>query len=616
MASSHEDLEDMDCSLLDISARRPNIKITTQLLEIQSAQILHRKSLEFAENLECLYFCENKFTENRNLGRCNINAVKNRHYIALSYTWIPSCIETDVQTGKYKVQDRDSGNSEPSLVRNTVFRRIKRYMDHVHVPYLWIDQHCIEQREGEAKEIGMNAMDHNIRLLSRILKGSLVQESGGKFRLSKETSSDQALWAVKLLGDITSDTWFSRGWTFQENYRAGQEMTLLIPIMGFLPGELCVNSVNLHEEATKLCLACQCHQPPLSSDLCDRILEKVGRYKILLQPGNKLASKAMTPKIIADLAVRDLKIAWDRLPITANCCQYFVRLDRVKLRENKQNLSLSMIVLCLLNGEIFLNQPQNEENVVNMRKLPIPKFLEKQFFDRLQPPSPVAPLTFNKGCRFANVKLTEEGIQTEGHLWRSKCFISTEYFRRGSKRFDDTDSRDNLSNHELWRLKQLARKLDKVRERYLVKTLRGYIKDVSSPSRRTTSSQIWQDNMASMVATAIDQGKMLCIAYSSGKGLTGNAVFIVEHMGDKELQNLTQPIHIFTSFRPQRANVGDYDHNDIDKYVSIEVEPVAGHRNLKLPKLFTTGRWIYGLCFFKGCPLQLVVFPWPDTLKC
>ncbi|KAI1396774.1 heterokaryon incompatibility protein-domain-containing protein [Hypoxylon fuscum] len=639
--SACEVSDDMQRSLSSISSRHSKGKVTTQLANIQQAQIDQGKSRDFIEHLECLCFRG----PDDILVRRTINAYRQSRYVALSYTWKPSPLETKLDTGGYLVQQRiGSGSLKPSPVRDNVFTRVRKYMKVFGVNCLWIDQHCIEQ-EGEAKEIGMQAMDlvysrsnHPVALLARpikslielkllvkILKGQLVYKHSGGFRLSRKTGLNEALKALKLLKEITSDMWFTRGWTFQENYKAGTKMRLLIPhhlgldnlklpgLMKSIEGELCIDSVKFHEEATKLCLACQSRQPPLAASLCEDILSRAGKYTILLQEveginGDNLAPQSMSPRVISDLATRELTNTWDRLPIVANCCQYSVRLNSAQLRAEGHSLSLSMLALCLLNGEILSNHPHSYLNVAKARASPIVDFLKMQFFNGLQSPYPEKGLTYNKGCRLVDVRLSEEGIHTLGHLWKRKMLIPTKYFR-GTTRRNNRSSTGGLERWERWRLRQLVGRLARCRQYALSNRLRNLIAKIHNPPQSRTFSQGWLVQMASILANAIDQGMVLCTARLINSQRPGYAIFIVE-------QDFN-PNYIFTSIHPRREDEGRSDFNDIDRHVTLEVDlanPQGMGRDAWVPRLFTKG-WIAGLCFFSECPLQDVVFPWPVSLQ-
>ncbi|KAL7794229.1 heterokaryon incompatibility domain-containing protein [Trichoderma ceciliae] len=663
MPNDDQSSDDMRWSLRRISAKHPNEKITTQLVEIQSSRVAQRKSLNFIENLECLDALASR--EQRGNGeasvadapilkRKTINALQQPRYVALSYTWHPSPRELSASTGGYLVEGRNPRQLEPSPVRDIVFNRIMKYMNHVSVRYLWIDQHCIEQGEGEEKEIGMQTMDrvyslsrfpvallsepiessNELQLLVEILNGQLAYPNGHGYCISKGTTLQRALAGIELLKYITSDIWFTRGWTFQENYRAGMEMLLLIPhpqkldrekpydLLGSVHGELCIKSVVFHEEATKLCLAYQSRQPPPASlrDI-QSVLSRAGKYTILLQSSDadddSSAPISMSPRIIKDVVARNLTMTWDRLPITANCCQYSERLDSTELRARGHSLSLSMLALCLVNGEILSNHPDDRIDIKTARALTVTEFLKLHIFHGLRSPPWKKRLTFNKGCRFNSVNLTEEGIETSGHLWQLVRFIPPDRFYNNHRHRYVAGSGDGFSDSERWQLEQLVAELSRRSYKRLSKHL-SQLMETSSPP---TFSGEWQVDMARIVAAAIYQKKMLCVAKTIHGPSRGTAIFIIEADGRRD-RKLTDkwlrehPRYVFTSFRPERDDSRFFDANDIDKHVSLEVDSpdLQAERNQRRPRLFTKC-WIYGICFFYGCPRKDVVFPWPASLQ-
>ncbi|KAH7161797.1 heterokaryon incompatibility protein-domain-containing protein [Dactylonectria macrodidyma] len=632
--------DDVNDPLLCIRARHPEGRITTQLVDIQTKQVEQQKSSEFIKKLQCLYFTNYRRagTARPALRLKTINAFEESGYVALSYTWRPSLEEIRVPKGGYMVQKIGSRVLKKSTVRNTVFSRMKKYMGYVSVRYLWIDQHCIQQQEGEAKEVGMQAMDrvyslsdypatllarpiettNQLQLLIEILSGGFVVLLEDRYWLSSSTSSQRALQALQLLNDITTDMWFSRGWTYQENYRASTKMMLLIPhsatlknkkpprLFGSLDGELCVKSVDFHEQATKLYLAYESHKPP--PRYLDNILSRVGKYTILLQfddgGGGTSAPVSMSPTIIEHVTDRKLDRKWDRLAIIANCCQYFNRLDSSKLQASGHSLSLSLLTLCLVNGEILYNHPTDGVKVDEARMAPVTEFLRMHFFYGLKSPEPTRKLTFNKGCRFSSVTLTEQGVETKGHLWRLDEEIPTTAFHR------DLQRRRSRLRPLTW----LANKVSHPRFRILSKRLH----EVVDQSQAVTFSQKWQRRMATKMEDAIDQGQRLCTATLLGPGPLGVAIFIIEPDENGSASSETgygSRSYVFTSFQSERRDPEGFDYNDIDRHVSLEVDcSYLGTDYRQTPKLFTR-RWIQGLCFFHGCPPRPVVFPWPASLR-
>ncbi|SCN92199.1 uncharacterized protein FFB20_12348 [Fusarium fujikuroi] len=626
--------------LLDIRRRYGDPSIVTQLVRIQAANVPQQKSLEFLENLKCLYFTRRDHSRSSKqpaLSLDTINAFEQRKYVALSYTWEPSPEELDVPHGGYLVQDIQSEQCEPSSVRNRLFSRIRRYMDHVKSSHLWIDKHCIIQREGEEKEIGMQAMDrvyslshhpaallslnistsNQLQLLTDILSGAFVAKRGTSYVLS---SAEKALDALQLLHYITSDTWFSRGWTYQENYRAIMKMKLLIAHpaglnhekaarhFGSLDGELLVSSAGLDEQATKLCLAYSDHKPPPPCP--NTVLSRAKRYTIILANDEDSAPVSMSPSIIEDIASRNLEREWDRVAIIANCCQYANRLNSSQLQSDKHSLSLTILTLVLMKGEILSNQPGDK---LDAKRMTIMEFLHDHFFYGLESPWEKAKLTFNKSCRFANVVLTEDGIQTEGYLWGLDDEIITTQFQncrqpRGKKVHWQFTKRplEWLTEEPAPHYPVLPQRLDK-------------IMDLEVPS---SAAEEWLLSMVDAVVEVIEQGKLICTATLLGSGPLGVAVFVQPEESDNEDSgsgsemslDRDQDCYVFTSFQRAQTVRGGFDLNDLNKHVSLEADYDHGKGLAQVPRLYTR-RWIHGLCFYHGCSPRPVTFPWSVSLR-
>jgi hypothetical protein len=648
----------MDESIAAIRERYAPSKVTTQLINISKTKVPQQKSLEFLENLKCLYFeapaqsdgnCEDGSSMQPILKLKTINAFTRPRYVALSYTWTPSPEEESVPSGGYLVEDVSSGSLVPSSVRNTVFRRMQRYMKYVKAKHLWIDRHCIQQVEGEAKEVGLQAMDRvyslsdypvtllsqaittseQMKLLIEILSEEFVSCWNNKYSISRSKTLGRARRALDLLDHITSDPWFSRGWTYQENYRAGRNMTLLITHavsiraqksfchMGSLDGELCINASTFFEQATKLCLAWERNQ--LQPSYYKWIIPKAARYQILLQRDNSNGGSArnddsapmsMSPTIIDDIAKRGIEREWDRLAIIANCCQYVHRLDSTKLQE-KHSLGLSLLALCLVNGEIFSNHPRNNGNITKTRTIPVTEYLHTQFFKGLRSPERTGKLTFNKGCRFSNVRLKEDGVETKGYLWRLDDEIRTTSFHRHARTI-------GRYKRQLLPLEWLV---DRLAHNYPI--LSQHIYDILNLEGPLTPAQEWQLSMARKIKEAIDQEKTLCTATAPfrGPGPLSVAIFVIEPQDDDSVETdgdeqflFEDESFVFTSVHRGQECQQSLESNDLDKQVSIEVDCYLGENDRQFPRLYTK-RWVHGLCFFYGCSPRSFIFPWPASLQ-
>ncbi|KAI3317878.1 heterokaryon incompatibility protein-domain-containing protein [Xylariaceae sp. AK1471] len=588
--------------------------LTTLLLDIQETEIQHLKSAEFMQKLECLYF-----SQPTTLKRKRINAFNRskRNYVALSYTW-GHPIPLIQPCGKYLVQSR-SGAFLPSEVRDSVFERVEKYMNHFGLYYLWIDRHCIVQEESKEKNTAVQAMDlvyscskHPIGLLYqpiitlaelKLLAGlmtwwKLIDKPRFGFTFSSPPLRQDKRKTLKLLEAMVSDMWWTRAWTYQENYRAGTNMKLLIPhciscegslenysneyieIWKDLPGEIVLSSTKFHKAATAFCLAFE-HPPDDLLKVRELVLERAGNYTLLLKEpgrlGHDLARRSMSPSIVTAIEKRQLSVPFDRLPIIANCCQYSLRLDSTELMKRGHSLSLAILALFLLNGEILRNELNHRAGVSNT--LNITGFLDKQAFCQYSPPKSAYGLTYNKSCRFIDVELTNDGIKTQGHLWKLGCCMDTSEF---PQRRPYVENNGYLKLDDQRWLGLLANEIDKRVKSDLSKDILKYL----------------------------EQGKLIRLAVlvdPSGGYSRYRGIFICN---DSRPQCL--PKYVFTASREMAAGNDKDLTNDTDRHVSIEVD--CEDETRRPPFLHTRG-WIHGLCFFYRCPRIEAIFPWPSTLE-
>ncbi|KAH6955988.1 hypothetical protein BKA56DRAFT_602692 [Ilyonectria sp. MPI-CAGE-AT-0026] len=523
---------------------------------------------------------------------------------------------------------------------------------------LWIDRECIPQRECNEKKIALHAMDlvyaksnhpvallsmrirlrEDLALLTQLMSGELVCKSRTKFNLAPTLDRQHACKVLKLLEAITSDDWWTRAWTFQENYRGAEKMSLLLPhtqslehpkryrsdLFDSIPGELRINSAEFHMAATAFCLA---FIPTTDSEKKTRefVLGKAPRYSFLLREvagdSDMRVTQAMSHQIIRNIGQRNLDVPWDRLAIVANCCQYSIRLDHGKLKKRSCSMSVSMLALFLLNGEIMHNGLYRTTGASQDEALS--SFLEAQAFDEFYPPGTKKGLTFNKRCRFIDVTFATSGIQTSGHLWSLGPLIESSTFSSGLPLMKEV-AQGRLSQQKSSRLRQLAVELQK----------RGYVSLSNQISWFLTRGRYggsvksfaidFLQAMASEVADAIDNGKSLRMArlYDSRdvpNSYTSICVWDEKddgmHVKKEEASDYGQnqqrtTTHVFTASKPAHRN--RLSMNDLDRHVSLEVD--CDFDSSSLPSLYTR-RWNHGLYFFWRCPRVEVMFPWPRAIS-
>ncbi|KAJ0362690.1 hypothetical protein COL26b_013257 [Colletotrichum chrysophilum] len=627
------DKDDKDQSLLQLS-RHHRTSIVSQLVNIGSKcnQQEHVKFRRFISSLQCL---QPRGSEMR---RRSINAFRQRQYVALSYTWTPSKHENP-ESGWYSIEDWDD-EYQPSSVRKCILDRVLCYMRHTGVRFLWIDAHCIRQdtcviddcaRHSHCveKRNAIQAMDlvyqlsehpvallgrplkteSELYLLRRILSGALV-DGDRKFQVSTVTVVQVARTALLLLSKITQDSWWCRAWTFQEHYRGGTHMQLLIrhdpslepqkrrhSVFGRISGELCIPFIMFSTQATRLCLALRglAGLSPPDAKRIDGVLRAAGRYGLTVH-----SSSSMTPTVIDDIEARELSKPWDRLAIIANCCQYPVRLDGGALSRQGQSLSLSVLAMCLLNGEILNNGNNNTSSIA---ELTTSEFLNKMMFRQFNAPEDdMRKLTFNKGCRLTGVELIAGGIATKGHLWKLGPIIDTATFRRELPWVEDPRGRLTLNARK--RLLQLVFCLYDLDCDWLADRIREHLDaDVDAAGEEHRSfTDMHLHRMAAELATAILARRKLRLGRiwnDSEQPALYRAIFVCSDLGDDGAY--PPAAFAFTSAWEGVPGSQTYDANDIDRHVSLEVEKGGSLGSSGVPQL-RVRRWLLGMCFWVTLP--------------
>jgi hypothetical protein len=647
--------EDIKHSFEAIHSGRQGL-LVSQLLEVQQHKTGVEKSVEWARNLQCLHLVSSGRKRRRTqegtylpgpkvLRRSSLSRDKpNSNYVAVSWCWEHSDWKND-SWGAYMIESSDGANYTPSKVRNIVLDRVTAYIKHHNVPGFWIDKECINQSDPEEREIAMQSMDlvysmsdhplglltrpielqEHLNLLHKLLLGNFMGPSNHPdyphFKLS--ISPENALDVLALLERIISDPWWERAWIFQEEYLSSVKMDLLIPhlpglrkgrtsrVVGDLPGELEVNSADFRRESTLFCLAYLRKSGPewqTGIATCEDILQKAASYKILYQyprcATDDLKHKAMSSTIFADIGHRNITNPSDVLAIAANCCDYSVRLNILRLKETKCSLSLCMLTLYLLNGEILRNDNDDCRSISG----DIFEYLKTQSLDSFSPPVRDKKLAFLKNCRFVDVRFSLEGIVTTGWLWKLYKEISTSNFSSPPP-VDKKRSAHGLTRYERSRLLQLASELALDSHMDLVADLYTYLdEDLRGGKQQERSSKYHKDLMAKELVNAIKEGKKIQLGCLMGRN-PYRGIFIRDSSREERLEQS----YVFTAWKPRRRFYDDFGKRRSEKYVSLEVD-LVGTTQSGLP-LLETKRWVNGLYFFDGCQSGDVVFPWPASLR-
>ena len=623
---------DVECSLENIRDRHPH-GLVSQLLEIQKHRVTKPKWLEWARNPPCLCRVSEKISRKRRRGEEGtqvFSASKTLRrvprsgaaYVAVSYTSEPSELESNT-TGGYRItESAQGGSATPTKVRDCVLSRATKYAEHHGIDRIWIDDECIDRDNANEHEMAMQSMDliysfsqHPVGLLTRPIKSQrcldLLQnllhsgfvEPVGNRDVLGDISAKMATEVVHLLYDITSDKWWTRAWIFQEDYCSSVRMTLLIPLDSSItqargkwcsiPGELQLNSANFHNQSTLFCLAFlrkAGEEWQGGRKKCEHILSRAKKYSVVYGDlaRHGLSRKAMSPSIFKDIGSRKISVASDLLAIAANCCNYSVRLDTKRPGGTSCSLSISILALYLLNGEIIMNH-QDDESLLSQN---IFDYLQQLALDDIDPPVENKELTFIKSCRLVDVRLSLDGIVTSGRLWKLHKAIDTGLFT--SQTQPEREYPNGLNSYQRSQLRRLSEDLRLQGYETFATDLDDYLQedaeDLSYPSKQ------YKDLMAEVVVEAIRERRTIHLGCLVGRN-PYRGIFVTDAA-------LEIPSHAFTAW--SRAGSGV---KALDKIVSlgVDVEDLEGSLRLK------TKRWINGLCFFDGDPAYEVVFSYPKS---
>ena len=564
--SRPNDNDDTKDSLLEI-AQRHAVPIISLLLECQDATVKPAKYTKYIERLSVFSPGTTKRTRapggecsKRYLNHRPIDANEDRNYVAVSYTWRPAEDEIDdeAQPRTYLIQRGQTGHYEDSPVRDATFMRSIRYMRNVRAGSFWLDQHSIEQ-ETECKEHNCGHMScikkkeaifaadlvyrqssYPVRLLRRVMTSALELrllcdllenkltrvehfQDGPFFSVVPEKQRD-AESTLQLLTYIARDLWWTRAWTYQEHYRGGSRMELLmrhkpsleaekrrLNVFGCIEGELQFGFSDFSTRATMLCLALSSRFPNRRTggereESIKSMLAALGRYAVLLDE-----SQAMSATIIADVNARGLQNPSDRLDIVANCCQYSLRVDWQKLRHSDHHgasLSAALMAQYLINGEIMYNGEYSKRYARNIATLPVDQALRCLSFDMFQAPLEEAGRSWshNKRCRFFEPVMTETGVKTKGHLWELGTTIHTAGVRWTESWVNDP--RADLTLECCRTLMWLSYELESRNCRELPEELRQF---VQAGYEQGKFSDAYMCTMAMEVCDAIKEGKRLTL---------------------------------------------------------------------------------------------------------
>lgn len=371
-----------------------------------------------------------------------------KNYLAVSYCW-DSFEVSDGTRACTPYRIRTDRGIRPSRAPSSVLERSVSYAITRGVPFVWIDQECIDQDDSNDLEQGIQCMDqvyrtatHSIGLLSTKLHAestlrtftrilSHIRDKSNRSDDSWQTSwhdpvDPQSLSDVNhLLFQISSDRWFRRNWTYQEASCTQGQMQLLIPqafgqqlsITDGILNQVSLRLSELYDVVSVIGATVDKFLPQTSSGAENIDMEAMSGLYVQAWDQNKRRTRPQSYEVASQMSYRDNSVVADRLGITANLCDYSKTIDPSSLRLKKYTYSICAFALALVNGAII---PSGRSNIFASTGKPIYRWQDLKIYDFIASPIYLSTMhahPYRIEQRFANVKIRREGLETSGWLW-------------------------------------------------------------------------------------------------------------------------------------------------------------------------------------------------------
>jgi len=564
-----------------------------------------------------------------------------RNYLAVSYCW-QSFNKIDKGSGSLTYDILSRGKMRASRAPKIVLDRAVSFAIARAIPYIWIDQECIEQDDPSEKEImiqvmdqifssckysiglldtsieSQEALDEFSRLLSRIRDQSMPKDLRYNTSWYDSTEPQSLIEIYDLLQNIAADSWFARNWTFQEASCARDGMHLLVPYYLFLgqstdphsnpPRELALRLSELWNISSIILATIgrlKGTEPLRSSKNIDRMNHLCN---LSWQWQHSQQSHLQSFDVAQQMQSRDNAVASDRLVIAANLCDYSKRLNTNSLRSLGYSYSICALVLALLNGTIapfwatgfFLSV---QAQLHSWRSDRVTEFLYRPaFFGGWSNPIGDEP-------RLADVKVMPLGVETSGWLWTvDKEVMLWNVKKKHRSQLDKIHRRayEGTQNVSLVVQDIVADLLRELKKQNLSKLVDSVIActtvqhSENDPRNEPDEIQFPLDTyhighwLLEIIKRILEHGRLWCGRLSDDEELSG--IFLCEAptaiftSTDIATEHITRPLamHNFVSFEVLS--------------LSVSSEPVQ--------KLSHTSKWTNGMWYAPQSSRRKCLFPW------
>lgn len=358
------------------------------------------------------------------------------HYLAVSYCWHRGEVASEDAADKFRIRTAE-GKERLAWAPTAILRRAIEYAIHYNIPYIWIDQDCIEQNDREGKIAGIQSLDlvyrraeYSVGLLRETLRSQrhidalLAIREVQRTVTAPDASLPEVDWEAicELLEHLATDEWFTRSWILQE-YALAKDMRLLVKC----PPDLNFSTmVQVGQGQVEL--------PPKDFELedighqyiaggksdrlsFDRLLQAIGstNARPVCQPlgtfgGEEERFGTNASKALWYLRKRKNTRVQDRITIIGNLCDNALRLDTRQRDLESHSFSVALLTLALLNGDFSLLFSEPDKSMA-------PKFSDSWL------PSPSTAFDQVRGLgdlgdtiRFATFGISARGLGCKGFI--------------------------------------------------------------------------------------------------------------------------------------------------------------------------------------------------------
>ncbi|ODH38721.1 hypothetical protein ACO22_02194 [Paracoccidioides brasiliensis] len=418
-------------------------------------------------------------------------------YLAVSYCWsqresfrstAKSDFMSDLCRNMPVMIEQLDGTVRDSRAPCRILRRAIRHAQDNGLKYIWIDQECIEQHDPLEKAIAIEGMDRMYARAQTVLSlldlrlpdehAAVVMKALERPPRSIDFTNGVIQWVYRpnveelingadalfhILELVAEDRWFTRAWIRQERLcaesRSGSSelWTMCTPELSTrIPGEMCIDTDMFNMAMPVVLDALDSRDKSLKTRLeaayqrfrdadafpFDAVRTKGGKSLNMMQGVSILENKGCL-------------IASDKVALVGNCCGWSGRIHQELLRRPGLSYSACLWALAIMNGDasMFCQDPNCASAERSQRMMWMPT-----------KSTSLTQLVCPKATRDVNMKITKEGLETLGWVWKVGKFVDLNCMTDLLPTSKLTDARDMvvLLKHKTFYW-QLLRKLDSMR---------------------------------------------------------------------------------------------------------------------------------------------------------